>query len=55
MQTNFKDLNLCPGLALHYSWPKVQAVALDTDDRFRDEVLSRLTEAFATWGQSPSL
>jgi len=51
-ETNRNSLNLCPGLALHCSWPKGRAVDLDTVDSFKGEVRSQIVEALALWGQS---
>lgn len=48
-----QTLNICPGLALYYSWSKPKAIELDSQDRFEEEVRFRIQEAIVTWGLQP--
>ena len=48
-----QTLNICPGLALYYSWSKPKAIELDSQDRFEEELRFRIQEAIVTWGQQP--
>lgn len=46
-----KTVNVCPGLNLYYRWPLAQAVQLDEECRFVDDVRTKLQHAFFSWGQ----
>jgi hypothetical protein len=46
-----KTVNVCPGLNLYYRWPLTQAVQLDEECRFVDDVRAKLQQAFSCWGQ----
>lgn len=51
-QTLRNHIRPCPGLSLEYNWPLAEASRLDGDDKFVDEVKTRIQEAFNAWHQT---
>lgn len=52
INTGRQSLNLCPGLALTYTWDKSKASAIDDErEAFVKEARKRIDEAFACWRQ----
>jgi hypothetical protein len=45
-------MNVCPGIAMSYVWPKIEAVRLDEQDMLVSEVRKRIDEAMSCWGES---
>lgn len=58
--SNFKDkieskeyqtLNICPGLCISYCWTKEEVLNFEKENKFIEEVKSRLNEVLSTWNQ----
>jgi hypothetical protein len=53
-ETEFKDtnrstVNVCPGVSMHYRWPRREALDLDRTDRLTTQIDDRVREAVRTW------
>jgi len=52
MSTARREMNICPGVEVTYSWPLGEAEKLDNQGFFAEKVCDRLREALAAWGQT---
>jgi hypothetical protein len=50
MDTGRSTVNVCPGVSLHYRWPRTEALDLDRADRLITQIDDRVREAVRTWG-----
>jgi len=51
-QTRRNAINICPGIALSYRWTLDKAVDLDQRGELESEVIKRVRQALATFGES---
>lgn len=51
IETARREMNICPGIRVNYSWPLKEAAKLDSQGLFAKDVCDRLREALGTWGQ----